>query len=1065
VLDSHDAIRRLFRLLSALELNAWPSWDGPIEVASLRSRTQLLATRFGFVRDQYSGVQLDQVAVFLAKQLRSERDLRVESLGQTMRVLLQDRPPFHPETRGGGIADQAGLDAQNSLARWARHLQASSFCEDSLSCEGFHAGESLRNSPIQRLGKTLRRAAAFSAFNNRTTCRSEHRLSLVAAIAQTSKVCLVVGPPGFGKTSLVSGFMRAVLNEEIEGYEVPLWIDGDEYARALLLDASLSPLDYFFTQWGQEGNDSKLAAQAFRDRPHTDKQSLLIIDGWDRIPAHNQKLAWSHLARDACHTKVLLTSRPGGGMLGNPQLQRFELCEVQPEEIRAKFQQIVHWQGSHSMADDALEQIRLHDESNSLLVNPYWQSLIATYVLGHGAGKPFNRLTRLVQQLITWELERTRTQTASGLTMGHLRMLGELAFSSIRNPHSHENSFMQYDCERVAYSHQVSADEVFASRLVYRCSEVTDEYQFSSEVFRSYLAAQYLVENQSAEQQREFFDLAMTCSRLLPTVLHAVAIDDGFRRHTKVWIAEWMLRLDHFEVLTQRLAQVVIATAWDPADLDGPIPELNMRLWNAIGKSQNEQGTKRLMQLLASLDPEFLRRKMTGLRSSNPVLSSELMRHVPNSFHPNQLVVSASSIQSPYERSGDAEIPSDLTNPNLFGVSDNLSRIAALPPEHPEVAQRLITLVDTTIDGDIGFLLDVGGCASVEPTVRSLAINVLSQATCPIAPLTITRLMETESDPANVNALIRLAVKHSVPLDTDLIVDALRRHDHERLELLWECLDSTQKHEIRPSLDERVDSAVAYQLIHFTSCLQVGNWEHADIVPLMRAVAKFASLSMNEAGVIHLCDALEITLSKAAEQRGKGSSDFNQLSEGFALAIAARDPAVLLNRFWEHTLVQTSLSEFARQHGWLIYRDRIVNDNGVVIARNAADPLMHLRYSTPDIIQEIAKTLSPRQRNDFLSYWHMVSEGDCDFHQSDRETIHQSMCTILRSELNDSLSERLLSCYQDGEPPQFTTWKKNLNRVVNRCASRPDWMAHLLKIGLGSQTPASSEATWQRKPR
>ncbi len=959
--DSHDAIRRLFRLLSALELNTWPSWDGPIEDASLRSKTKLLAKRFNLVMDEYSDVEFDKIAVALANHLPTEQELRVEGLGQTMRGLLRDGSMPLSKAGDVSVTDQAGLDAHGVMTRWAEHLRANSFCQDSSIPAACWAPE-----PIETASH-LQRLCAVSSRHNHATRGCEDRLSLVTAIAQTSKVCLIVGPPGGGKSSSVRGFMRAILNADVDGYELPVWIDGDEYGKALLVDASRSPLDYFFTQWGPECADLKQAAQAFRDRLSIDKQNLLIIDGWERIPVHVQKLAWSHLVNDARHRKVLLTSRPGSTMFGNQQIQRFELCVPRPEEIRARFQQTFQLQGSHSLADDALEQLRLHDELSSLLVNPYWQSLLATYLLGHGTGKPLTGLTRLAQQLISWEQERTRMQTHSGLTMGHLRVLSELAFSLICNPHSHEVSFTQFDCERAAFRHQVSADEVFASRLVIRCNEVTDEYQFGSEVFQSYLAAQHLVENQSTQQQREFFDLAMTCSRLLPTVLHAVASDDGFRKQTEAWIVDWILRLDHFDVLTQRVAQVVIAAAWDPTDLDGPIPELKSRLWNAIGKSQSEQRIERMMRLLAAIDPDFLQRKMTSLRSSNRVLSIELMKHVPNHLVPSNFAKSAGSTRNP--------------------------------------------------------------------------------------------------DPANVNALFGFAAKHRVPLDADFVIDALRRHDHERLILVWECLGGTDSHELRQSLDERVDSAVAYQLIHFTSCLQVGRLEQTDIVPLMRAVAKLACVSMNEASVIHLCDALDMTLSKAAEQRNQIPGDVHQLAEDFALAIAARDPAVLLNRFWEHQPVQAALAEFAQQHGWLIYRDRIVNDNGVVIARGGADPLTHLRYSTPDIIQEIAKTLSPRQRNDFLSYWHMVSEGDCDFFQSDRETIHQSMCKILRSELNDSLSERLLSCYQDGEPPQFTTWKKNLNRVVNRCAVRPDWMAHLQKIGLGGQPPASIEATWQLKPR
>ncbi|SMP74774.1 hypothetical protein SAMN06265222_11832 [Neorhodopirellula lusitana] len=151
-----------------------------------------------------------------------------------------------------------------------------------------------------------------------------------------------------------------------------------------------------------------------------------------------------------------------------------------------------------------------------------------------------------------------------------------------------------------------------------------------------------------------------------------------------------------------------------------------------------------------------------------------------------------------------------------------------------------------------------------------------------------------------------------------------------------------------------------------------------------------------------------------------------------------------------------SLVATTRKLDWLWIGQQLFDNDGNLIAslKSQANPLSTL--STPQSIAEIAQELPPRQRSDFLSYWHMIAQGGDDYIANDRQSIYRDICAVLDSEINNSLSEQLAACYRDGSLPAFTTWRKNLARVVQRCEARPHLLAHLHRIGLGN---------YRRKPR
>jgi hypothetical protein len=176
----------------------------------------------------------------------------------------------------------------------------------------------------------------------------------------------------------------------------------------------------------------------------------------------------------------------------------------------------------------------------------------------------------------------------------------------------------------------------------------------------------------------------------------------------------------------------------------------------------------------------------------------------------------------------------------------------------------------------------------------------------------------------------------------------------------------------------------------------------------------------------------------------------DQISQTLARVLAAIAPDELLDYSLDCDCVQSALCLLAVQRGWLVFNDRILDAEGVEIARIDAPGDSDNAMPKPADLISLCKHLSPPQEKVLQSYWLMVKD-DTPCRPSDTlKAIYAAVQARHRGETVDELAEYLENLFPDALP-SFDTWRKTLNRIEKRFAAQPDMAEYLRRIGLGRQ--------------
>ncbi|TWT98830.1 NACHT domain-containing protein [Neorhodopirellula pilleata] len=822
---------------------------------------------------------------------------------------------------------------------------------------------------------------------------NERSIAFADALESFRPLSILIGEPGTGKTSTVRWLVRSILRGEWDQWEFPIPIRGQDYGDALADDPSISPLEFFLSNWLPpnvnslsifEPDSRCCPSQAVKDLARLARsnpadgltilnRTLLIVDDWDRIPQRWRRHAERNLDRDSDVMTTLLTSRSQSSVSARADVRQLTIFTPKWPFVRSD-REPIEWTEDRTANDSPISE---------LSQNPAWRRMIDAFFAAHSSspqadihGVSMSGSVRLMEQLVRWERQRGQVDSNLPIHLNHLRALERIAYRLVTLPTGQTQRFSIDDLERVCGCCQSDVETLLRSRWLTHDSTFIEDCRFSSKAFLNHFAARHVADELPPQEQRGFLDMAIVCSQRLAVARQALTWEAGsltakldgttFRSVLHDWLPKWLAQSDSYDITTDRIAELLIAASTEPSDIDGPVPQTCHRLWSSLADCSCEQVIRYRLELLAKLNRRFLVQKLSAMRQDR---DDRFRRWLPS-------------------------IPTHILE--IMGV------VCTQDLMHRNAQHRsLVNVVDADNDAD-----DLPDCQTLS--------NLVHVAFCD--------------------------------------------RDHRRLDDLWCQLLSKSQAQIGNHLRSKyrlaadVRSAIVFQLIHFVSSETTNTVDSDDTLLMTIAASRFAMLASCETDAIYLRESLEKAASVIATVDRPGSVRFvalyKTLVESLMHALAEIAPNAMLVAQRDNPVVRRVIEPVVHQLQWLVYRDRIVDSRGVVIARSTEDPLGNIRYSTPDVVQEIAETLSPRQRNDFLSYWHMVSEGDEDYRMTDRETIHRSMIMILDSDANGPLAERLAACYQDGTPPQFGTWKKNLNRVVRRCSHHPEWVAHLREIGL-----------------
>jgi hypothetical protein len=1078
--DRISDIRRTFSLFSAAETGVWPTWNGPNDHADLVARTSSLGVLLRIIppgeRDH-----LNQIASFLAARFSLDKvvtaaELRAaacESLGWNNR---------HSQDHANEMS--CGTGEGRVIEDWIQQVRTSQIWT--------HLGPAVPGGPSRPIheGYIERFFARHPRRRRAVPSIPAWGQSIESVLIQTGGRCLIIGRPGDGKTTLIKRIASAVASGRMDGFAIPIAINGQAYGTALRSDPDLTPLEFFFQRLNVPNDDVGSVADAFRQRSPALNQAIFLVDDCDAIPDSLQHLAQSHLSKDAKGQAIVMTARspPLFEMKSTACYRMVPLSKPQQASV------INRTLASHFPdvpANMVLDQVQNQVDFQSIASSPYWLSMLTIVVAGmHRSGFPASTITAL-EQMIAWERNRCAGVESNShpLSMGHIQALAQTAYLCCNR--SETDSFSRHECEVIAADFGVDAAEILQSRFVHQPENPLERYQFVENAFLRYFAAHYVANALDPKTQEQFFGDAMVNPAKLPVMLGALHLSPELRFRCRAWVAAWLNKIDCFDQVIDRVSQVVIAAKYDREDLAGPVPEIREKLWGAAKRSQSGSIRQSMIRRLSDLDDDFLIRKMVNLRDLDSALFSSLAELVsPEIFVAvdacRTLGVTTNQVQhSVLDDRQDCSV--------VMGIEQPLIRLALLPPDHPHVREYLMQLVGRPIDGQFQVLVQVALSNRVDTKTRALAIDTLAGCDEGSDLSSLASLGCAKTNPDVIAAVVRLSTVHQITLNRHaleeqigaaidpnfrqvclkaylnttrpnhfaeakkflcrLVCKAFLERDLTLLNSLWLLLNESEKGNLDRWFDSDADASAADHLVAFlrgtTDC-------DLDMVSM---AATWLSIRTGDRDLVHLRAALEKSLSQMSGNRKAVSGLTNRnLASVLTTAILRRDPSILMSDLWERPIVKETFARMAWAEGWLVYRDRVVNANGATIAVRQDDPLAQARFSTPEVVQEISKQLSPRQRNDFLSYWHMVSEGGEDFANLDRKAVYHAMCTVLDSDLNTPLVERLLMCYSGGTPPKFSTWKKNLIRVVQRCSTNSQWLAHLQKIGLGTYRNSSDRS-------
>ncbi|EMI55907.1 NACHT domain-containing protein [Rhodopirellula sallentina] len=944
------------------------------------------------------------------------------------------------------------------------------------------------------------------------TCEAP-RVDVSAIASRTFRRSVIVGGPGSGKSTLMQATAIAVTRGRLRDFDMAFVVNLDEYARSLEEHPGRTIGEFFFATLECDGLDEEIAADRFRELASQHDRFLWLYDGWDEVPESLRVVIAERIEEESRHCVTLITSRPSGLprlLCDESHVGTYRLDRLRPHESRALATNLLRGRFPSTDVESILKAVLASSELNEYACNPYLFSLLVIYLADAKASRGQINLGEVLQQIVGWvrKRENSKSPVATSLTTEHVRAVSRMAYESWFKSQSRRDVYFGCDLEWRVERVGLSEVPILRSRFFDRADTVVDEYRFLHDSFQKFFVAMFVAEDLHEEEQTNFIDQAMVSVKQFGILCYAAALPGAFREVCYRSMECWYAKEDRFHQITIRMGRIATIAGWKSDRSKKLVPSLCKRLLHVVLHDADSPVTAQAVKVLAELDPRYLLKSASCRSDLDLRVLRLIVEHAPSElvceYGLNEWISDCSEQSSiaaeaigetsglPANRSCLPE--SDVQNepPALLecGERDRLMiRIASSAPDHSETANSLGRLVGQTYQygADVVSMIAMDEC--LQQSTRALAMDALRSSSDRSVLKKVAERGGVSLANGTIRSLLKMSASRSVWLDRQwlegrilrttrgserrvalaayyqtvsrrshkemqckrrflarLTVDALRNADRTLLREISQMVEGAS----RVGAAFLADGEVVDELVHSMRRL-VRHDESLDMLLTESATALCGEGGTPDEWVkwVALLDDASKAFRETSDPQRRRCLD--GLVQRLGRRLAKWDPAQLLQRAADNESLEAVLESFAVRSHWLVYSDRIMDADGNEIACRVEGPMSTVQFSTPEAIAKIAQELPPRQRSDFLSYWHVVAEGGDQHDAVDRETIHRVICTVMDSQYETSLGEHLSACYDDGRPPSFSSWKKNLTRVVERYRHDPELLAHLHQIGLGNK--------------
>ena len=431
-------------------------------------------------------------------------------------------------------------------------------------------------------------------------------------VAHTLERCIVIGEPGSGKSTLMQWLVWAANQAMLPDFDAALFVKLSGFAAALEKRPQLSILEYFFESLDAGPADWRPAAGWMRRVASESRRYLLLLDGWDEVPAARREAVRQRMVEEEPCFVTVITSRPAGLPLQLLTATPVELCGIAPlretaiEEMVAK---LLRAQGKSESREAIVKRIREDSDFREMTGNPFLLGLLVG-ILSRAADSESASWTRaqVYQQVVAWLTDQYNQAAGSAdpLTTAHLDGLRQLSYGLLFDGDSARYVFGARKLAECLPS--VTPEAVLRSRFVNRIDLLCDEHSFLHATFQEFFAAANAA-TLPDDAIDPFLDRVFRSLSRMIVLEFASGMDGRLSARCRLRAAEWLKHRDRYLQTSLRISKLIAAGRWPSHGLAKSVLSVQEELWQVIVDNADMELTKVAVEAFAAMDAVELCRR------------------------------------------------------------------------------------------------------------------------------------------------------------------------------------------------------------------------------------------------------------------------------------------------------------------------------------------------------------------------------------------------------------------------------------------------------------------------